>query len=377
MSNRKDLPLLIGGGALVLFVLVLLVLIPTAFKQERPPEPTATATQEPVTVVTCLGGQVFLRNARVKEYLLTTYNIEVISQDSGSFEMASADLTGIDCIWPGSAAAYDFFVAAHPELRMKNDTIFRTYLQIYTWKTEEHDYLQALMDADLVYEKDGAYFMRMMPIIAAMNEEKTWAEIGVPDIPGPVNIRYSAPERSAGGLSYLLLLANYQAPGGENGGRVVRIDQLDAILPDLLRNWESQPRQITSSPEAFEDFVFSGPGVPMVASSESLYLGWRNNLPESRRSDADLIVGIYPEWTISTDHVLSGITEAGKHLVEIFQTDPYLQQIGWDDHGMRTAVGGITARPGDTDVVWIVASPQWMGEPKQDVIQRIKDAFIQ
>lgn len=368
MSNKR---LYIGIGVLLVAAIFLVVTFSFAGRA-KPAPPTPTPTEAPVTTVTCLGGQIFLRNANVKQRLLDTYNIEVKSVDSGSFEMATADLTGVDCVWPGSYAAYDFFIGSHPELKVKSDTIFRTYLQIYTWRTPDKDYLAALIKTGVVYEKDGAYFMKMAPVIAAMNEEKTWADIGVSGIPGLVNFRYSAPERSAGGLSWLLLLANYQAPEGQEGGRVIRIDQLDPVLPNLVRNWENQPRQITSSPEAFEDFVFSGPGVPMVASSESLYLGWRKNLPESRKSDADLIVGIYPEWTISTDHVLVGITDAGKRLVEIFQTDTALQELGWTEYGMRTAAGGIAAKPGNTDVTWIVANPQWVSEPKKEVIEAIK-----
>lgn len=361
---------------IILVAAVILVVMLNVSEKTRP-EPTPTATVEaPPTVITCIGGQVFLRNKNVINRLREEYNIEVKAVDSGSFEMATADLTGIDCAWPGSASAAAYFLEKHPELKVKYDTVFRTYLQLFTWRTPGHDYLDALMKAGLVYEKDGAYLMRMQPeIIGAMNAQQTWAEIGVSELPGLVNIKYSAPERSAGGLSYLLMLADYQVQGGENGGHVVRGDQIEEILPKLILNWDNQPRQVTSSPGAFTDFIFSGYGVPMYASSESLFLGWRNSLPADRKSEADQIVGIYPEWTVSTDHVLIAWTDSGKQLLSIFQTDPILQQYGWDDNGMRTAAGGINAKPGNTDVTWFLSSPQFMGEPKQDVFVVVQCAL--
>lgn len=362
--------------ALLVVAAVFFTSVLSAANRSRPvPTPTTvpTPTVAPPTVVTCLGGQVFLRDAGVKQHLLDTYNIQAEYVSVGSFEMKDADLTEIDCVWPGSRSAYEYFASNRPGLVQKHDVIFRTYAMIFT-RTDL--YLKPLLASGLVYERNGAYLMKMYPLIEAMNGKKTWAEIGVPEIPGRVNIRYSAPERSSGGLQHLFMLANYQVPGGEEGGLVVSVEDLGNILPQLVANWEMQPRQVESSPEWFAAYVYESGSIPLAASSESLYLGWLNALPESRReTDGNLIVGIYPEWTVSTDHVLAGLTPEGNRLVEIFQTDSYLQQLGWDNYGMRTAAGGIAARPGDTDITWLLANPLSVGEPKQDVFETVKSVI--
>ena len=363
----------IAAIALLFAAALVFMMVLSAASRSRPvPTPTVVPapTKAPPIVTTCLGGQVFLRDAGVKQHLLDTYNIQAEYVAVGSFEMKDADLTGVNCIWPGSRSAFEYFDNALPGLVQKHDVIFRTYGVIFT-RTDL--FLEPLLDSGIVYKKGGAYLMRMEPIIEAMNGKKTWAEIGIPEIPGRVNIRYSAPERSSGGLQHVFMLANYQMPGGEEGGEVVNIEELSSILPKLVLNWTMQPRQVESSPEWFAAYVYESGSIPLAASSESLYLGWLNALPESRReSDGNLIVGIYPEWTVSTDHVLAGLDEQGNRLVEIFQTDAYLQQLGWDNYGMRTAAGGIAAKPGDTDITWLLANPLSVGEPKQDVFEAVK-----
>jgi hypothetical protein len=363
---------LLAVGLLLAAAVVFTVALSLANASRPVPTPTIvpTATQEPATLTTCLGGQVFLRDAGVKQHLLESYNIQAEYVAVGSFEMKDADLNDIDCIWPGSRSAYEYFVANRPGLVRKHDVIFRTYAVIFT---RADLYLEALLRSGLVYEKDGAYLMKMYPVLTAMNERRTWADIGLPEIAGRVNIRYSAPEKSSGGLQHVFMLANYLVPGGEEGGLVIAIEDLGPILPQLVANWEMQPRQVESSPEWFAAYVYESGSIPLAASSESLYLGWLNALPSARReTDGDLIVGIYPEWTVSTDHVLAGLTPEGDRLVEIFQTDAYLQELGWDNYGMRTAAGGIAARPGDTDVTWLMANPLSVGEPKQDVFEAVK-----
>ncbi len=363
--------LLIGLGVLVVVATFLIIAFSLA-GQAKSNLPTPTPTLGPAMKVTCLGGQVFLRDAKVKEYLLADYNIDVESISVGTFEMKDKDLTGIDCIWPGSASGYEDFTTAKPGLVRKHDTIFRTYGLFYTRRDL---FLQPLLDSGIVYGKNGAYYMKMAPVIEAMNSQEAWVDIGVP-IPGRVNIRYTNPAKSSGGLQHLFLLCNYQMPGGVEGGLVCDLNGLPTVLPNLVANWAMQPRQAESSPEWFEDYVYQSGSIPLAASSESLYLGWRNKLPQSRReSDGNLIVGIYPEWTVSTDHVLGSLTENGDRLVEIFGTDETLQALGWSQYGMRTAAGGIAAKPGDTDVPWLVANPQSVGEPKRDVFEAIKTAI--
>jgi hypothetical protein len=371
MNDRKRISILFGSTAVVLLVLVGIVWLVNKLKVEKPvpptptPAPTAVPTQGAATRLVCKGGQVFLANPDVQKYLLSQYNLVVESLAMGSFEMIN-DLNGIDCVWLGSGISADFFNVNHPELKVKSDRIFATNTVVFTWRVPGGpDYVAALERIGWVYEKNGQYLLKMEPLIDAMVGGKTWADMGVPEIPGLVNIRFSAPEKSGGGQAWMYLIADYLASKGGNGVRTFNANDFETIMPILTNIWEAQPRQVTASPELFEEFVLSGyNGTPLVASSESLYLGWRTGLPGNRRKDADQIVGLYPEYTVTTDHIIFGLTDGGKQLVSILGSDQKLQEMAWTLMGMRTTAGGLNARPGDTEVTWIARSAQTLGDPK-------------
>lgn len=370
---------LIGLGALVLVAIVVLVLFAIP-RPPAPPQPDVTPTRGPARVVKVLGGQVFLASQKVVDRILETRNIKVQFVSSGSFDMIKTitdNPTGYDAVWPGSSVAFSDFSNSFPNkpgFIKKSATIFRTFAMFFTWR----DYIPEMEKTGLVYEKGGAYYIKMQPLIEAMNQNKRWSDLpGKPNIPGLVNVITSDPEVSAGGLTFYELLASCQIPGHETCDKTVSRDELEPTLPSLLNVWDKNGYQSKGSPEAFEAFLQYGKGVPLAWSSESLYIGWRNGLPAAHKAEADKVVGIYPESTISTDHVLGALTDNGVELVDAFTTDPQLQQIGWSDFGMRTKVGGVDNKAGDTDVTWIASTVNFIFEPKVDTANRIKEIFKQ
>lgn len=354
--------------AVVAFIAIVIVLIPQAPQAPQPPTPTSVPTKAPVTNVNVLGGQVFLANPKVVQHILDNYNIQVKFVASGSFDMDKANLNGFDCVWPGSAVAFDEFTTNKPGFIKKSATIFRTPGTFFTWR----DYFDEMKKAGLAYEQNGA-FVKMDPIFKAIANDRKWTDLKV-NIPGSVKIFGSDPERSGGGLTLYELAATYYA-GGVDAGEVVRIEQIEPTIPALLKLWEKSGFQSKESPEAFEAFTLYGRGVPFAWSSESLYLSWYNNLDEKGKKDAASIVGIYPDVTIVTDHVLGCWTPAGENLINIFASDKYLQELGWTDHGMRTKAAGIDAKAGDTNVFWVAQGPRLMSETKRNVTDRIKEAI--
>lgn len=366
------------GITVLVMVLVGIVILSTIPRPEAPPKPTPVPTATPVptevpaTVVKVLGGQVFLANPKVVDHLLNEYNLKVEFVSSGSFDMAKKtdeELKAFDAIWPGSAAAIDLFQSSHPGLIRKSATVFSTPTMFFTWAK----YRDTLIKSGIVYQEDGSFYMRADKVVAAMNANESWSSLGV-NIPGPVNFRYTDPLRSGGGLAYLGWLAAVQTASDPANVRPVELSQLEGILPSLLNSWEMQGRQDTSSPEAFEIWAQTGPGMPFCASSESLAITLFNNVAD--KSSLDQILGIYSEVSVRTEHVLAGLSPAGIRLVEIFSTDAELKRIGWEDHGMRTGAGTIGAKAGDTSLSWIAASPKLIiSEPKKEVTDRIQAAI--
>ncbi len=347
--------------------------------------PTAVPTKGPATKVTVLGGGIFISAA--KQRLLDVYNLQVESIPVSTFKMKEyKDLDKVDAIWPGSASAFEDFTIAQPGKILDKEVVFRTFAQVFTRRDL---FLDDFLKYGVVYEKDGAYYMRYEILVSAMKQKKSFSQM-LSDQAKANNVQfvekqwmlasancgYSDPTASSGGLQTLFLTANYMVPGREKGGAVVKHEDMEAILPFLVENWKSQPLQDKQSPDFFNTYVNYSGSIILGCSSESLYLGWYNKLPDNRKAtDGNLIVPMYPEWTVSTDHALGGLTKIGVELVKIFRTDTVLQQLGWDLYGMRTAVGGIAAKPGNTNLKTIAQNPLSVGDPNRLVFEDVTNAL--
>lgn len=398
--DRKKIFILVG---LLLLVAIVLTVTVSYANRTRPVPPTPaptlvptqtlvpTPTMVPPTELTCAGGDIFF--IMDPQYLREKYNITVKIEKISTFDVKTSEkLPELDCFFPGSYTAFEDFNAAHPDMVLASATEFRTF---GVFLTRADLFLPHYLKYGLVTEVDGKYRMPMAPMIEAMELHWTWEQLfqsqatkmGITyDGDATVdrwltldaNIYYGAPEYSSGAMQHILFLANCQASPDNNCGEVVREDQLgslndpDSIMSFLVGNWEAQPLQIKRSPDWFDAYRAKSGSYPLAASSESLFIGWYNSLPEDKRQTSGRqIVGIYPDYTISTDHVLIALKPEAKVLIDIFKNDIYLQQLAWDRYGMRTAVGDIGVAPGGTDITWMESDPLSLFEPKYEVYQAI------
>lgn len=355
------------GGALVLIVLASLVVLSNAPKVVVP-TPTPAPTTVPHLNAKVLGGLIFTDPAFI-QYLNDKYSITASETMMGSFAQADADLTGVDCIVPGSLTAADYFATKHPGMAKSVDTIMRTYLVIYGWKQN----IPSLEKAGLVTENNGVYTIDMAPILAAKAAEKNWSDLGV-DIPGPVNIEYTDPLKSSSGMVYMTMQADYLVPGGQDGGKVVTAQTLPGVLPTLVQDWNNQGRQENSSPTLFQKFLESGPGKPFIVNYESAFPAWYVSLSASDRAKADQIVGFYPKVTVNTDHILISLTDTCLKIKDILLNDPWVAKEAWQNLGMRNPLGEIGSQSGVT-ISWLSQTVPSMPEPKKDVADAIQAAL--
>jgi len=378
MSRNRLIIIFVLLAVLMAVLIAVISLVSRATREYQANLPTVTPSVTPIPEMVslhCLGGQIYLNDPEIQRILREEYRLDVTVEAMGSFQMVApaTDYSGVDCVWTGSIAAYEALGVNHPGVEVAHETVFITFLMNFTWD----NYLQPAIEAGIVKQQGNAYVMDMEPVIRGMLEEKTWAELGIPEIPSYVNMRFSAPESSGGGLSSLALMGAYLTPRQEDApARPMRDADMEELLPQLAHIWEVTGQQSDSSPENFDEFRTKG--WPWVISSESLFLGYLKSLsPEQQQQVTDHIIGVYPEYTMSTDHVLVCISQPCLKLLNAFRDDVRLQQIGWDNYGMRLGVGGVGATPGDTDIPWILPNPQFIPDPKQSVMDAVQAAIQQ
>lgn len=391
MSKRSRSLIFTGLGILAILAFALIYTISIA---NKPPDPTPTpaptlaptATPEPAAVKLLIaGGDIFVPMAH--DYVLETYKLDIATKRVSTFRIKEEPGLGteIHCVWPGSESAFNDIRDSRSGLVLASEKVFSTY-NVFMTRADEH--LPWLMNAGLVsQEADGRYtFDKMYELLQAALSDRTWAElfteqglkVSESDIAAhpwmslQVNVATSAPEVSSGGQSAYFLFGTYLAAEGNQVSHVLTLDELEAVMPDLKKLWDEQPLQDPSSPSSFRKWVAESYSVPVVMSSESLYLTWLSGLPENRKKDGDLIVGIYPPTTSKTDHVLAAVHPDCIPLVNAFRNDPMLHQMGWNNGGMRTAAAGLNDKPGSSNVPWISANALSLGEPKKEVF----DHFI-
>jgi hypothetical protein len=357
MTGRRNV---IKGIVLLAVVAAVTIYLISRPPIERPISPSALYVY---------GGYRFFEDEEIMAILHDRYSIEVAGEfRKGTFAMSDdyqPDVQPVDCIFPGSKTGVDYFEDHHPDVIRRSEAVFQAPIVVYTWKK----FLPSLEQADLVYARDGIYFLRMKPLIDAMNEDKQWLDLGV-DILGYVNVESTDPLQSTSGMMWLALMANHLVPGNETGGKVVKVEDLIVydILAVLRKYWENQGNQTITTGKLFPRFIATG--VPMIVAYENSYVGWYEELPDDQKPQADQIVGIYPEVTISTEHSLASLTAACDQLLEVFTTDAEIQRLAWNNYGMRNIAGGIGARPGSA--AWIAATVPFVPEPKKDVTDLIQ-----
>ncbi|MEU2432928.1 hypothetical protein ABZ611_26145 [Streptomyces sp. NPDC007861] len=170
--------------------------------------------------------------------------------------------------------------------------------------------------------------LRMGPYLNAVAADRTWQQLkgsaGHPELSGTLFITSTDPLASSSGALYLAA-ASYVA----DGGRVAADDDAVNRTAPLLKKLVSvQGAQQTSSDAPFRDFI-SGVGNPLVLVYESQVA----SLLLQQQDVGDLVV-LYPDTTVSSDHTLVPLSEAGRELGELLGTDKRLRELAVR-HGFR------------------------------------------
>lgn len=270
-----------------------------------------------------------LEDPEVQAILADDYRLTLDYAKAGSLDMVAADQTGRDFLFPSSQNALEYYQQLHGA-PVKSEIIFNTPLVLYT----HTPVLEAFLARGLAAERDGCYYMDMAGLAALMEAGTSWAELGLPELYGPVAVSTTDPVRSNSGNMFAGLLANVLCGGVADEASV------EAVLPRLQTIFEKLGYMEASSSDLFDQFLKTGMGAkPIIAAYENQLLEFAAENPDDWAQLQDDIVLVHPTPTVWSSHIYIATDEAGTAGIDAL-LDDQVQQLAWEKHGFRTEVSG-------------------------------------
>ncbi len=299
------------------------------------------------TVVGAVGGgkENFLKDEEVIRILKEKYNLTVRT-DAWSNNKLIVDEVKYDD--NGDKKTYDFIFFSDErfyeyyknpakgnevprERSVAGGIVLNTPIVIYSWDKV----CDALISENIVTENNGVYYISdMQKLIDYIIEGKTWADIGMPEIYGKINITSPDPITSSPGTTYYGLLASIMNKG------YVDTNQVQGISTQL-KNFYGYSGFMSNTPaDIFDLYLRTGMGAkPMIVDYEKSMIEFANLNPEGYNQVKDRIRILYPAPTIWNSHCITALSEGGQKYLQAM-SDPEIQKIAWMKYGFRMGLAG-------------------------------------
>jgi hypothetical protein len=328
------------------------------------------APKQVVTLTGYVGGEKvgLLDDPEVQKILAEKYGIKLAATKAGSFEMMDLADSKTDFLFPGSQTAVEYLRSKETLKPLKIETVLSSPIVIYSWA----DIAGALQKAGIVRKVNDTYYVVDMPkLVKAMEEGKSWASLGVPNIYGKTKVVSTDPNKSNSGNQFAGLLANVMT------GDVATPATISAVLPRLKALFGRLGFMSSSSGDLFNEYLRLGEGAdPMVAGYENQVVEFADANQSQWAGAKDRIAILYPQPTVWSQHQLVALTDKAVPLIAAMQ-DPAIQKIAWERHGFRAGAAGaannapkgINGIPATVDKVVVM--------PEYAVMRAIMDALRQ
>lgn len=262
--------------------------------------------------------------------LMKKNGINMDYQKAGSLDMANTSHEGKNYLFPSSQTALDLYTRNFGK-PPQSEIIFNTPIVLYTWTPVA----EALVKKGLVNENNGIMTVDMIKLVEAIENDTSWASLGLSQLYGNLSVQTTDPAKSNSGNMFAGLVAN-----SLNGGVVVNQQTIGGISTRLVKVFEKLGYMETSSADLFSQFLKTGMGAkPMIAGYESQLLEFSVENPESFAKVKDNIKIIYPMPTVWSSHIYIALDDEGKKATQVLLS-PEVQEIAWKKHGFRTGVSG-------------------------------------
>lgn len=358
-------------GALLLGIVIVAVILATAWPDDDPPNPLPAGGDD-LTVVNGYGGELkedFLNDPQVAAILAEEYGLQVDITAVGSIELACGMPLGddVDFVWLGDAVALARYTDRGCTV-LDSDNVYNSPVVLYSWAPV----VDALVAAGVAETTDdGAYTLDFAGLVDLMLAGTTWADIGLPQLHGRIIVHTTDPTRSNSGLLFAGMLANTL-----NGGDVVNTTTVMPLLPDIQAYFQRLGLMQPTSGDLFQQFLITGMGAkPIVALYESQIQEFVVNNPSYSEQIEQQVRVLYPQPTVWATHPLVVRNDNANRLLTALD-DPDIQRLAWEKHGQRPGVPGVVVNPDVIPVPGILPQVTSVTSmPALEVMDRILEAI--
>jgi hypothetical protein len=281
-----------------------------------------------VTVKGAIGSEkeAFFTDPKVVD-VLKQNGIVVQFDKAGSRSIATTlDVSKYDFVFPSGVPAATKLRQDHPKATSYDE--FFSPMAIATWKP----IAEMLVANGFAKDMGGYYAFNMDEYLKAVTAGTRWSDLKnneAYNVNKNILITSTDVTQSNSAAMYLAL-ASYVA----NANNVIQSDQdIQAVYPVVAPLFLKQGFTENSSAVPFDDYLSMGMGhSPMVMIYEAQFIA-QAALQNGLSSDMALM---YPDPTIYSKHILIALTENGKKLGELLQTNPDLQRLAVEN-GFRNS----------------------------------------
>ena len=311
-------------GLILLLAVIIFVGIAYTMKKEE---------KSQIKVSGYVGGEKigFLEDEEVLSVLREDYGLSVDYAKAGSLDMMTADLEGKNYLFPSSSIAPEYYKELHGQ-PLQSEIMMNTPIVLYSRKMV----VDALDAQGLITIEGNVCYIDMRGLLKLIQENTSWADVGLSQLYGTVSVYTTDPCRSNSGNMFAALLANVL-----NDGETLTAEDTEEILPQLQEIFGKLGYMEDSSADLFNQFLKMGVGaMPMVAGYESQLIEYAAENPDEYEKIKEDLVMLYPIPTIWSSHVLIALDENGQKMITGLM-DEEIQKLAWKRHGFRTETNGI------------------------------------
>ncbi|MGN0287760.1 MAG: hypothetical protein ACI4B6_08850 [Atopobiaceae bacterium] len=311
---------------LVLVVAAVVVVGGLMAWQRSQPEPQQPA--EATKVTGYLGGEkISLFEDQKFKDLAAQAGLQVDYRKAGSYDMMTADLNGMDYLFPSSqaAAAYGAAQGVQPQ---SSDIILNSPIVVYSYR----DVADSLVASGIMSKDGDVYRLDVAAAAQAMLANNTWADVGCSAGYGQFRIDSTDPQKSNSGNEWAALLATVL-----NGGSPATVDSVQRDAASLKAIFAKSGWMETSSEDSFNQFLTMGKASKlMMVGYESQVIDFAVNNPDAYAQVKDDLVVCYTTPTVWSTHVLMALDDNGQKLHDFLKSTD-VQKLAWESHGFRGA----------------------------------------